>query len=107
MLSNTQLAKLQQVQDTCIKLIDFRKNNVDLGILKIADILDLEKLKFCHQYLHDDIPINILLCVGTDPHGNSLIKNHGYNTRDKLVPNIPKAHCLIYNKSILCTYSAL
>ena len=106
MLLDTQLSKLQHIQDTCIKLIDCRKNNNDLGILKISDILELEKLKFCYNYLHDAIPLNISTCIGTDPYGNSLIKNHSYNTRNKLVLNILKAYCSLYNKSIFCTYSA-
>ena len=76
MLSDTQLSKLQYIQDNCIKLIDCRKNNNDLGILKISDIPELKKLKFCYNYLHDAIPSNMSTCVGTDLHGNSLIKNH-------------------------------
>ena len=42
MLSNTQIAKLQAVQDICINLIDRRKTSGELGILWVTDVLELE-----------------------------------------------------------------
>ena len=93
MISNTQLSKIQSIQDSCIKLIDSRKTNVDLGILTVNNLLELENLKFCYKYLQDALPKNVSYCVGTDPYGNSLSKKHGYNTCNKLIPNKPKANC--------------
>ena len=104
LLSNTQIAKLQAVQDSCIKLIDRRKTSKELGILSIVDLLDLEKLKFCYQYLQDALPRNVANCVGTDPHGNSLTKKHRYNTCNKSVPYRPKTNCSVYNRSLFYNY---
>ena len=74
MLSNTQLSKLQSIQDLCIRLTDSRKTKHDLGILSIHNLLDLEQLKFCYKYLQDTLPPNVSQCMGTDPHSNNLVK---------------------------------
>ena len=105
MLSKTPLSKLQSIQDLCIKLIDSRKTKGDLCILSIENLLELEKLKFCYKYLHDALPHNVSICVGTDPYSNSLVKKHKYNTRNQNVPVKPKANLNAYRKSIFCTFS--
>ena len=104
MLTSMQISKLQCIQDLCIKLIDIRKSKKDLGILNIKNLLELEQLEFFYKYLQDALPPNVSHCVGTDLHGNSLVKKHNYNTRNRNIPLKPKANCSLYRKSIFCTY---
>ena len=107
MLTTTKISKLQQIQENCVKLLDSRKSLSELKILRIGDLITLEKLKFCYKYLMDALPKNVSSCIGTDLHGNSLAKSHSYNTRNKRVPNKPKVNCTIYSKSIFCMYSSI
>ena len=104
LFTSMQLYKLECIQDLCVKLIDSRKSKKDLGILNINNLLELEQLKFCYKYLQDALPPNVSHCIGTDPYGNSLVKKHQYNTRNRNIPLKPKANCSLYRKSIFCMY---
>ena len=74
----------------------------ELGILSVTELIKLENMKFGHKLLSNDLPTEISKCVKNDHKGNSLIKAHGYNTRNKDIPNIPPAKNYKYLSSIFC-----
>ena len=51
--------------------------------------------------MHKLLPKSIGCLISTDHLGRSLIKDHGYNTRNKLMTNNPPAKNNKYNKSFM------
>ena len=100
-LTDGQLNKLTKIQLKCLKHIDnsddFKKNK----ILKAADLLFLENCKFGYKLVHDQLPKKIKDACMFDNNKTSLHKTHGYNTRNKKVPNIPVKMNKQYRSSFL------
>ena len=94
MLNQSQLKKLQKLQNKCIQLINGKPATSDnyqsLKLLKFAEIVKLQNLKLGHQVQHSQLPERILDVCMSDTHSKSLVKLHGYQTRRKLEPNHPK-----------------
>ena len=102
LISNSQLSRLQSEQDKCVELVKHKGVHIDLKILPISVLLYLENCKFGYKLVNLLLPLTIIDCCVTDSHGQSLQKGHTYNTRNKNLPNIPKAKTTKYLKSVLC-----
>ena len=96
MVSNTELNKLQRLQDTCVSLI--KNPKCTQKILCVHDIVKLENLKFAYKLMHNMLPIKVYNAALSDHKGNSL-KNH---TRNKAIPNTPTNVSSNYLSSVLC-----
>ena len=106
MLRESQLAKLQKLQNKCINLIDRR--NIGLStkykenrLLKIKDIIQLENNKLGFKLIKGGLPAKVHECLCTDHSNKKLTKLHNYNTRNKASPNIPLAKSEKYKRSFL------
>ena len=108
MISSNQLSRLQKLQNKCVMLINNQKHDISnksfqmLRILKIKDLLHLENCKFAFKFINGLLPSPIESTVKKDQTGNSLIKTHQYNTRQKNIPNMPLARNKHYKHSLLC-----
>ena len=94
-ITNEQLNKLQKIQNLCILYISGSKinstrENKDLGILTVKDMIDLANLKFGYKLLHNLLPRKVAECCRIDSKNNCLMPKHAYNTRSKQIPNLPK-----------------
>ena len=87
MISNTELNKLQRLQDTCVSII--KNPKYTKKILNVRDIVKLENLKFAYKLMNKMLPIKVCNAALSDHKGNSLKKSHRYCTRNKSIPNTP------------------
>ena len=90
--------RLQKALDKCIKLIKYPPPNV----LSLENMITLENCKFGYKLANKLLPKEIVACALTDHKGKSLQKQHSYNTRNRLIPNLPSVKCSRYLKSIYC-----
>ena len=102
-----QLLKMQKIQNKCIKYITGIKSiteeqNKDLKILKIKDTIHMANLKFGYKLLHKLLPKKVAEASTHDSKRNNLMPSHGYNTRSRLIPNLPKCMNKSYKDSFLC-----
>ena len=94
-ITNEQLNKIQKLQNLCILYISGSKTNSasgnrELGILTVKDMIHLANLKFGYKLLHNLLPRKVAECCRIDSKNKCLMPNHVYNTRSKLIPNLPK-----------------
>ena len=97
-----QLNRLQKIQNKCI----LTKTNIKsackkLHILSIKDILRLANLKFGYKLAHNLLPTRITTICHEDSKKQTLLPKHHYNTRNRNVPNFPKASSKLYRDSFL------
>ena len=88
-LSHDQLLKLTNIQTKCVQYLDHNCDYKKLKILKINSIIELENCKFGYKLVHGILPIKIEESCTNDNNKQSLCKTHGYNTRNKKIPNVP------------------
>ena len=81
----------------------YRKHIKNIKILRMKDALTLENCKMVYRLQHKLLPKKLVQLYYTNQQGKSLIKTHGYNTRNKMIPNLAKTHCKEYNTSYLCS----
>ena len=87
MISKGLLTTLQKLQNTCLSYLKLKH-------CRIPDVTELIKLVNCklgYRLTNKLLPIKIAEAFATDAHNKSLLKNHRYNTRNKLIPNIPSS----------------
>ena len=101
-MSDTVIQKLQKLQNRCIALIGGNVSKERLHILSVKKLINLENVKFGHKLRFAKLPRKIMECALTDQLGNRLDRIHPYNTRNKHLPNIPKAKCSKYLNSVFC-----
>ena len=101
--SGDQLAKIQKLQNKCIRQICLKQNTAQsLGILSIDKMIMLENMKFGYKLVHQMLPKRIAEICCEDSNNQSLNKTHKYGTRNKSVPNLPKKMNKLYRNSFLC-----
>ena len=88
-LNTEQLLKLTNIQRKCIQYLDPKCDYKKLKILKLSSIIELENCKFGYKLIHGILPIKIEESCKNDSNKQSLCKTHGYNTRNKKIPNVP------------------
>ena len=89
-LQKGDLIRLSKIQNKCVKLIEPR---LDLNIiyrkhkiLKIDELIKLEKIKFGYKQTKKLLPSRLQYIVDHDSKGLTLTKKHTYNTRNKKNP---------------------
>ena len=75
MVSTTQLSRLQNEQDKCLKLIHKNWSRSKLQILSVRDLIELENAKFGYKLANGLLPGEKVNCTKTDSSGKSLVKN--------------------------------
>ena len=107
MLQQTQIKKLQKLQNKCINLIDTSHRDIqdkykEHKLLQVNKLIqfELSKIGFC--MLKKDLPSKILETLSTDQNLCNLKKIHGYNMRQKKLQNFPKVNNYKYHNSFLC-----
>ena len=95
MISQTQMNRLQKLQNQGIQLIDPTKPLHEIyanqNILTIDNIVKLENSKIWFKYYHNLIPTRLHELMTEDSNEIQVIKQHDYNTRHKHELNIPLA----------------
>ena len=90
--------RIHNALDKCVKLI----KNPPPYVLSLENMITLENCKFGYKLANKLLPKEIVACALTDHKGKSLQKQHSYNTRNRLIPNLPSVKCSRYLKSIYC-----
>ena len=114
MITQTQMKKISKLQETAVQLIEPNSKIESIykkhGILPIEKLIELENYKVWYKYYHNLIPVKLRGIMTVDSNQNSIVKKHGYNTRQRKELNLPKADGL-YKKTFfvkgLCDYSKL
>ena len=105
MITRTQLNQLQIEQNKCIRLIEpnlntssiFKKHK--LATIDQIIIIENNKLGFCID--RKTVPPALYKVITEDSKGQTLMKTHGYSTRNKSMPNLPRVKNLKYQSSFL------
>ena len=108
MISTTKMDCIQKLQNKCVRKIDTYEKQVQKTyqkhkILRLKDALTLENCKMVYRLEHKLLPKKLVQLYYTNQQGKSLIKTQGYNTRNKMIPNLAKTHCKEYSTSYLCS----
>ena len=108
MLEQVQLNRLQSIQNKAIKALSKNANGYEAfykeqKILNVKQLINLHELKFGYQLCSGMLPKPLEACVNCDHDLKSNLKLHNYNTRQKLVPNLPKVQSNMYRRSLLFT----
>ena len=93
-----QLSKILNIQTKCLKCIQTNHTR----FLCVKKIIDLEILKFGWKVINNALPLSLQKCALTCAYGSSLVKKHGYHTRNKALPIIPRVKKKQYKSSIFC-----
>ena len=115
MISRKQNKQLTKLQRTAISLIDTTMKTDEIvkkyKILELEKLVKLEQMKIGYKLCHNLLPIKIADLIRRDHTGQIITKEHGYQTRNKHIPNLPSVSNNKYKASFLCCaireYSAL
>ena len=104
--TESQLNKLQKIQNKCLKYLLPKENPITAGkklnILNIRDMLKLVNLKFGYKLANKLLPPRIITICQEDSKKQTLLPKHQYNTRNRNTPNLPKDASKLYRDSFLC-----
>ena len=93
MICNTQIKKLQKIQNKCFHLLTKQEPSADNfhshKLLRIDELIKLLNWKHAHRVQHSHLPVRICQTCKTDSSNISLQKKHRYNTRHKKGLNNP------------------
>ena len=109
MITKDKLQRLQLIQDRCIKLIaktgTLTNKYKKLKIKKLTEQIKLQEIKVGYRLVNNLLPNKISQQILSDSNKKSLVKKHNYNTRSKMIPNLPKVNKTVYLNSYLyqCT----
>ena len=109
MITKDKLQRLQFIQDRCIKLIPktgtLTNKYKKLKINKLTEQIKLQEIKVGYRLVNNLLPNKIIQQILSDSNKKSLVKKHNYNTRCKMIPNLPKVNKTVYLNSYLyqCT----
>ena len=105
MIQNSDLSKLQKIQNCCVQTIhpnlgieEIYKN---LGILTIKKMVKLENCKLWYKFYKQILPAKLLNIMSVGSSSETLVKSHTYNTHRKGELNSPRATSIGYRKSFL------
>ena len=95
MLQNGLAQKLSKIQNNAVKLIDLTSKVECLyqkhRILKFDDMVKVEQCKLGYKLCHGLLPTAMASNMTKDHQNEFLAKGHRYSTRNKVIPNLPKA----------------
>ena len=100
MSSSKQIMKIQSrsIQNKCLRCV--QKDNS--CFLTVRNIINLEVLKFDWKVINNALPVSLQKYALTNAYGTNLEKNHRYNTRNKIIPNVLMVLNKQYKSSIFC-----
>ena len=105
MLQNGLAQKLSKIQNNAVKLIDLTSKVECLyqkhRILKFDDMVKVEQCKLGYKLCHGLLPTAMASNMTKDHQNEFLAKGHRYSTRNKVIPNLPKALGKKYRSSFL------
>ena len=105
LINKGQMKALQTMQNQAIRLIEPRMHTEDIykkhNILQLRQLIQLENYKLWKKLELEDLPANLSAAMTLDHNKNNLHKQHRYSTRNKTLPNLPKANSQLYRKSLL------
>ena len=105
MINQSQLKRLQKLQDKTMHLLDqFKDSNsiyLDYKIPNLEKLIRIEQQKLAYQMINDLLPANLAKLAKTDHKGSTLLKTHKNNTRYKTEPNLPATKSSQYHNSFL------
>ena len=105
MINKAQLKQLQIEQNKCVQLIRPQSNTKEICkefcIANIEQIIQMENCKLGYNIGKKLVPKELYRVVTEDSKGKTLLKTHNYETRNKGMPNIPKAANNKYKTSFL------
>ena len=95
------LEKIRKLQNASAKLINKHKSLQDLKLLTVDQLMVQELCKVGRRFLDNELPGSIMRNMTTDATNESLVKTHPHGTRNKRIPNTPKAKSAHYQRSYL------
>ena len=105
MITRTQLNQLQIEQNKCIRLIEPNMNTSSIykkhRLATIDQIISIENIKLGFCIDRKLVPAELYKVITEDSKGQTLMKTHGYSTRNKSMPNLPRVRSLKYQSSFL------
>ena len=105
MVNHCLINQIQNLQDKAVKCIDLRLKKNEMycvhKILNIDQMIELELCKLGYRLTNNLLPKLLSEALLADQHNRSLTKMHKYDTRHKVVPNLPKATHSKYRNSYL------
>ena len=104
--SLAQTQRIQRIMDRCKHFITHRQTKQEkllpLNLLTLSSMIALANYKFGYKLVHNMLPSKTTaICVHDNPN-KSLLPTHQYNTRHRLLPNLPKTTSSQYLNSFLC-----
>ena len=103
MINQSQLKRLQKLQDKAMHLLDQLKDTnsiyLDYKIPNLEKLIRIEQQKFAYRLIKDLLPVNLAKLVRTDHKESTLLKTHKYSTRFKTEPNLPATRDLAFAHS--------
>ena len=104
-MTKAKINQLQKIQNKCLKLIfgnfNHGHNRKQNNVLSINGLIMLENYKFAYKYVHRQLPPRLITSMECDSKNKCLLKKHGYNTRNKNLPNAPLKMTNKYRLSLL------
>ena len=115
MLKDSDLNMLSKLQNNCMrcisKLQDIDELYKSVHVLPVKKIIMLEQAKLGYKLCNNMLPRKLSCTMLTDQNNASIQKTHGYDTRQKKIPNLAPANSTKYRKSFLyktiSSYSSL
>ena len=105
MMTKEKLQRLQLIQDKCINLITkigtLEHKYKKLKINKLTEQIKQQEIKVGYRLVNKLLPNKISQQILSDSNKKSLVKTHSYNTRTKIIPNLPKVNKTMYLNSYL------
>ena len=100
---NTTMTKIQKTMDKCFTLCTGRyptvSNYKKEKFLTLQELLKLETLKLSYKLHHNLLPEKLHNLLWTDSKNQSLKKTHGYATRTRSLPTLPRAISKSYHQN--------
>ena len=105
MLSCSQVDNIQKAQLTALKQIEPRLSIDEImtkhKILNFKDMIQLEQCRLGYKLMHNQLPTKLASDMIVDHRSQSIRKKHQYQTRKKLIPNLPNVLNSKYRSSYL------
>jgi len=99
---NTNVEKINVIQKKCLRLINFAQFNShtaslfrECNILKLEDIIKMEKIKFAYQFQNNSLPIDLNRIL------NRNINNYNTRNMSKQGLVVPKIYTVMYGEKSL------
>ena len=104
--TSAQIHRIQRIIDRCECFITHRQTAderlLPLNILTLPSMIRLANYEIYYRLAHGLLPSKTTAICVHDSKNKSLLPTHQYNTRHRLVPNLPRTRYNQYLNSFLC-----